>query len=145
MLTARHRRLTPNRDLGRWPDGQHGPTTRTNPSKNHCTAPAALLIQIFAFSDQIQANSVAREIRCSEVPRYYFHIRRGRATILDHEGTDLANDQEAAREARRLGREIAKAHGLNGYPLTSKTQSPRTDSDPIPHSQDSPAAFAGGQ
>jgi hypothetical protein len=50
------------------------------------------------------------------VPRYYFHIRRGRATVLDHDGIYLADDQEAAREAARRGREIAKTDALNGKP-----------------------------
>jgi hypothetical protein len=53
------------------------------------------------------------------VPRYYFHIRRGRATVLDHHGVNLADDQEAAREAVRRGREIAMADALNGNPPTS--------------------------
>ena len=43
------------------------------------------------------------------MPRYYFHIRRGRATVLDHDGVDLADFQEAATEAARRGREMASA------------------------------------
>jgi len=47
-----------------------------------------------------------------EVPRYYFHIRRGRAVVLDHAGADLAGVQEAANEAARRGREIASADAV---------------------------------
>src|SRR5262245_32889133 len=54
--------------------------------------------------------------RC-DVPRYYFHIRRGRATVLDHDGVDLADIREAAVEAARRGREIASAEAPKGKPL----------------------------
>jgi hypothetical protein len=35
--------------------------------------------------------------------------------VLDHDGLDLADVQEAAREAGRRGCEIASADALNGY------------------------------
>jgi hypothetical protein len=53
------------------------------------------------------------------VRHYYFHIKRGRAILLDHDGIDATDDQEAAMEAARRGREIAKADALKGNPPTS--------------------------
>jgi predicted homoserine dehydrogenase-like protein len=39
------------------------------------------------------------------MPRYYFHVRRGQTTILDHEGIELADavdvDVEAAKRAQQ--------------------------------------------
>jgi uncharacterized protein YgbK (DUF1537 family) len=55
----------------------------------------------------------------SKVPRYYFHTRRGQVTALDHAGIDLADLEEAVREAERRGRAIASADALNGHSLTS--------------------------
>ena len=52
--------------------------------------------------------------RCPNVPRYYFHIRRGRATMLDHVGVDLVNVKDAVAEAARRGREIARADATKG-------------------------------
>jgi uncharacterized protein DUF6894 len=40
------------------------------------------------------------------MPHYYFHVRRGQITVLDHEGIELADtadaDVEAAQRAQRL-------------------------------------------
>jgi uncharacterized protein YjcR len=44
------------------------------------------------------------------VPRYYFHVRDGRATVLDHVGLNLADNHEASKEAARRGRKIAKTN-----------------------------------
>jgi hypothetical protein len=41
------------------------------------------------------------------MPRYYFHIRRGRATVLDHHGLDLHDLREAAKEAARRGEAVS--------------------------------------
>ena len=38
--------------------------------------------------------------------RYYFHVRRGRMTIFDHCGVELADFVEAAREAVRRALEL---------------------------------------
>jgi|RhiMethySRZTD1v2_1073278.scaffolds.fasta_scaffold1146847_2 hypothetical protein len=35
------------------------------------------------------------------MPRYYFHVRRGRVTILDNVGSKLSDGVEAAKEAAR--------------------------------------------
>jgi hypothetical protein len=45
--------------------------------------------------------------RSLEVPRYYFHVRRGQMTVVDQEGIELANNVEAVQEAERRGRQIA--------------------------------------
>jgi hypothetical protein len=45
------------------------------------------------------------------MPHYYFHVRRGQVTVLDHEGADLANLAEAGKEATRRGREIVARDG----------------------------------
>ena len=38
--------------------------------------------------------------------RYYFHVRRGRATVLDNAGVELADLKEATKEAVRRAVEI---------------------------------------
>jgi hypothetical protein len=48
------------------------------------------------------------------MPRFYFHIKHGQVSVLDQEGVELADEQEAAKEAARRGREIAKASALKG-------------------------------
>lgn len=35
------------------------------------------------------------------MPRYYFHVRRGQATVLDHRGVELVDPVEAAKEGMR--------------------------------------------
>src|SRR5262245_58837975 len=54
--------------------------------------------------------------RRSLVPRYYFHVCRGQLTVIDRVGMELAGDIEAALEAARRGREIAKSQALRGIP-----------------------------
>ena len=51
------------------------------------------------------------------MPRYFFHVRRGQITILDQDGVELADVAEAAREAVRRGREIARRNAANSVPL----------------------------
>jgi hypothetical protein len=38
--------------------------------------------------------------------RFYFHVKRGRVTILDNEGSELADTAQAEAEATRRAREI---------------------------------------
>ena len=40
--------------------------------------------------------------------RYYFHVRRGQVTVLDHQGVELADIHEATRR----GREIAASEAM---------------------------------
>jgi len=51
------------------------------------------------------------------MPRYFFHLKRGQMTILDRDGMELADVAEAAREAVRRGREVARQNALNARPL----------------------------
>jgi pyridoxine 5'-phosphate synthase PdxJ len=44
------------------------------------------------------------------MPRYYFHVKHGQMTVLDHEGTELVNLEEAANEAVRRGQKIVAGH-----------------------------------
>ena len=48
------------------------------------------------------------------MPRFYFHVRRGQCTVIDHQGMELAHETEASLEAARRGREIAKSDALKG-------------------------------
>ena len=36
------------------------------------------------------------------MPRYYFHVRRGQITVLDHAGMELADKVDAKVEGARL-------------------------------------------
>ena len=45
------------------------------------------------------------------MPRYYFHVKSGQVTVLDHEGLELPDSKAAAEEAARGGREIASREG----------------------------------
>ena len=50
------------------------------------------------------------------MPRYYFHVRRGQITILDHEGIELADTVDAEVEAADRVQQIANGASLNGAP-----------------------------
>jgi hypothetical protein len=52
--------------------------------------------------------------RGPSMSRYYFHLRRGRATIQDNEGVELADIEEATNEAERRAQVIAAQHALQG-------------------------------
>jgi hypothetical protein len=45
------------------------------------------------------------------MPRYYFHVKRGQLTVLDHDGVELLDLAEAEQEALRRGQEIAARDG----------------------------------
>jgi hypothetical protein len=40
------------------------------------------------------------------MPRYYFHVRRGRITVLDHEGIELAHTIDAEVEAVKRAQQV---------------------------------------
>jgi hypothetical protein len=65
---------------------------------------------------RIKAAPEVLNPRRSLVPRYYFHVRCNQLTVMDQEGMELAGDIEAAQEAARRGREIAKSQALSGIP-----------------------------
>jgi hypothetical protein len=47
------------------------------------------------------------------MPLYYFHIRRGQVTVLDHEGAELTDLAEAEKEAMRRGQQIVAHEGAS--------------------------------
>ena len=47
------------------------------------------------------------------MPHYYFHVRRGQITLLDHEGIELADATDAEAEAAQ------RAQGLVSEDVTS--------------------------
>lgn len=55
------------------------------------------------------------------MPRYFFHFKRGQMTILDQEGVDLPDLNEAAAEAARRGRAIAARDALKSLPFSAGT------------------------
>lgn len=55
------------------------------------------------------------------MPRYFFHIKRGRATVLDHHGVELLDLMDAEREATRRAEEIVLREGLNAVPQGTGT------------------------
>jgi hypothetical protein len=68
--------------------------------------------------------------------RYYFHVRRGRVTILDHRGVEFMGHKEAAKEAVRRAvqiekREAAEVLQSNGaiYPELAASQHASSDVD----------------
>jgi hypothetical protein len=67
----------------------------------------------FAGSNFGSRRSFVEEV-FPEMPRYFFHVRRGRVTVLDQEGVELADIEEAAKEALRRGREIAAKNAAQG-------------------------------
>ena len=42
-----------------------------------------------------------------EMPRYFFHVKRGQVTVLDQDGIELPSLEDAAKEAMRRGQELA--------------------------------------
>jgi hypothetical protein len=48
------------------------------------------------------------------MPRYFFHVKSGQMTILDHHGIELADLEEATKEAARRGQEIAANQAQKG-------------------------------
>jgi Domain of unknown function (DUF6894) len=44
--------------------------------------------------------------------RFYFHVKNGQVTVLDHEGVEFADEHEAVTEAARRGGQIARRSAL---------------------------------
>ena len=55
----------------------------------------------------------SRRTAFRRMPRYFFHVRRGRAVSIDKVGVELTNLAEAIEEAGRRGREIAAREALS--------------------------------
>jgi hypothetical protein len=56
------------------------------------------------------------------MPRYYFHVRRGQFTLLDHEGIELADNVDAELEAARRARRLLNGGSLTGSPPQLQAQ-----------------------
>ncbi len=56
-----------------------------------------------------------RSRRVLPMPRYYFHVRRGQATILDNRGVVLVDDVEAARDAVRRALQIEDREATHAH------------------------------
>jgi hypothetical protein len=48
------------------------------------------------------------------MPRYYFHVRRGQITILDHEGIELGDTVDAEVEATQRAQQVMDGEAMNG-------------------------------
>ena len=48
------------------------------------------------------------------MPHYYFHVRRGQMTVLDHEGIELADAVDAEVEAARRAQGLVNGEAMNG-------------------------------
>jgi hypothetical protein len=47
------------------------------------------------------------------MPHYYFHVRRGQITILDHEGIELADTVDAELEAAQRAQQVVNGEAMN--------------------------------
>jgi hypothetical protein len=47
------------------------------------------------------------------MPHYFFHVRRGQITVLDHEGIELADTVDAEVEATERAQQIVNGASLN--------------------------------
>jgi hypothetical protein len=48
------------------------------------------------------------------MPHYYFHVRRGQITVLDHEGIELADTVDAKVEAAQRAQQVVDGEAMNG-------------------------------
>ena len=48
------------------------------------------------------------------MPRYFFHVKTAQMTLVDQVGMELADIEEATKEASKLGRKIAADQALKG-------------------------------
>ncbi len=53
-----------------------------------------------------------------EMPRYFYHVKRGQVTVLDQEGIELANAAQAEEEAARRAQQCLADDALNGTPVS---------------------------
>jgi hypothetical protein len=57
------------------------------------------------------------------MPRFYFHIRRGQITILDHEGIELADTVDAEVEAAQRAQQVMDGEAMNGASMNGASAS----------------------
>ena len=48
------------------------------------------------------------------MPHYYFHVRRGQITVLDHDGIALADTTHAKVEAAQRAHQVVNGEAMNG-------------------------------
>ena len=91
--------------------GEVGPSLRTDPRNLACErAPKHRCTRGDARGDR-RITSPPTVFR--RMPRYFFHVRRGRVVAIDKVGVELTNLAEAIEEAGRRGREIAAREALS--------------------------------
>jgi predicted homoserine dehydrogenase-like protein len=57
------------------------------------------------------------------MPRYYFHVRRGQTTILDHQGIELADTVDVDVEAAKRAQQSVNGESLNGESMNARSVS----------------------
>ena len=84
-----------------------------------CLLALGVVIQLQFTTDVPNIAALSKIAGSSECPDISFTSNRGRLTVLDQKGLELANIEEAAQEATRRGREIAAREGRNAATLPS--------------------------
>jgi hypothetical protein len=59
------------------------------------------------------------------MPHYYFHLRRGQVTVLDHEGIELADAADANVEAAQRAKQVVNGEAMNGASMNEASASRR--------------------
>jgi len=57
------------------------------------------------------------------MPRFYFHVRRGQITILNHEGIELADTVDAEVEAAQRAQQVMDGEAMNGASMNEASAS----------------------
>ena len=66
------------------------------------------------MEDRMRINQLPNKTTPDRGGFYFFHLKCGQVVILDQIGLELPDMEEAAKEAARRGREIAKRGPLQG-------------------------------
>jgi hypothetical protein len=59
------------------------------------------------------------------MPHYYFHVRRGQITVLDHEGIVLADPAHAKVAAAQRAQQVVNGEAMNGASMNETSASRR--------------------
>jgi hypothetical protein len=59
------------------------------------------------------------------MPHYYFHVRRGQITLLDHEGIVLPDAERAKVEATQRAQQVVDGEAMNGASMNEASASRR--------------------
>jgi hypothetical protein len=57
------------------------------------------------------------------LPHYYFHVRRGQITVLDHEGIELADAADVKVEAAQRAKQVVNGEAMNGASMNEASAS----------------------